>query len=156
VKKVYFGLGVSDFIGVFLFEVVPSEDEQERYHWVVAGDVPPARLSMTDYPNLAVALKGYIQEMRERCSTALTSGKGNAAHEHELMRRMQLVDREILSLYREELSQDGFDEGIVSTKQLPLPSIPSEGPTLPRSSVAASRTIASPRPAPGTSCAFPR
>jgi hypothetical protein len=77
VKKVYFGMGLSDFIGIFLFEVVPSADERERYHWVVAGDVPPAHLAIANCPDAAFALKGYIEEMK---------GKVNLAQESELLR----------------------------------------------------------------------
>lgn len=77
VKKVYFGLGMSDFIGVFLFEVVSSADERERYHWVVAGDVPPAHFTIANYPDPAFALKGYIEEMK---------GKVDQAQECELLR----------------------------------------------------------------------
>lgn len=70
VKKAYFGLGVSDFIGIFLFEVVPPAEERERYHWVVAGDVPPAHLAVTNCPDPAFALKGYIEEMKGKVDQA--------------------------------------------------------------------------------------
>jgi len=77
VKNVYFGLGLSDFIGIFLFEVVPSAGEPDRYHWVVAGDVPPAHFASTNCPDPAFALKGYIEEIR---------GKVDAAQERELLK----------------------------------------------------------------------
>lgn len=77
VKNVYFGLGLSDFIGIFLFEVVSSADERDRYHWVVAGDVPPAHFGINNCPDPFFALKGYIEEIR---------GKVDAAQERELLR----------------------------------------------------------------------
>jgi hypothetical protein len=70
VKNVYFGLGVSDFIGIFLFEVIPSEDERDRFHWVVAGDVPPACLAIANCPDPEFALKGYIEEMKGKVDGA--------------------------------------------------------------------------------------
>lgn len=77
VKKVYFGLGMSDFIGIFLFEVVPTANERGRYHWVIAGDVPPAHFAVENCPDPSFALKGYIEEIR---------GKVNAAQERELLK----------------------------------------------------------------------
>lgn len=94
VKNVYFGLAVSDFIGIFLFEVVSSDESMGRFHWVVAGDTPPARLCANSFPNASLALKAYIEEMTERC------GK---AQERDLMRRIRLLNSEVLGHYREEL-----------------------------------------------------
>lgn len=48
IKSVYFGLGVSGIIGIFLFEILPSESSVDRYFWVVAGDTPPAHLPTVD------------------------------------------------------------------------------------------------------------
>lgn len=92
VRKAYFGLGVADFIGIFLFELMPSEDSRDRFLWVVAGDVPPAYLAAESYPNSAFALQGYIQRMKSE----LASADCNAAQQRELMRRIMLLDSEVL------------------------------------------------------------
>lgn len=77
VKNVYFGLGMSDFIGIFLFELVSFADERDRYHWVVAGDVPPAHFTVANRPDPLIALKEYIEEIK---------GKVDAVQERELLK----------------------------------------------------------------------
>ncbi len=94
VKNVYVGLAVSDFIGIFLFEVLASDESIGRFHWVVAGDTPPARLCAKSFPNAALALKAYIEEMTERYGEA---------QERDLMRRIGLLNSEVLNRYRGDL-----------------------------------------------------
>lgn len=96
VKKAYFGLGVSDFIGIFLFEVASYDGARDGFYWVVAGDTPPAHLAIEDCPGPAFALRAYIEKMSQLRS-------GDAVLERELMRRIELLDSEVLSHYREEL-----------------------------------------------------
>jgi len=104
VKKAYFGLGVSDLIGIFLFELMSSEDAQDKFLWVVAGDFPPACLATDNCPNPAIALREYIQKMKHWCSKALAEGKIDAEQERNLMRRITLLGSEVLSHYRDELN----------------------------------------------------
>lgn len=103
VKKAYFGLGVSDFIGIFLFELMASEEVQDKFRWVVAGDLPPACLTTNNCPSPVFALQEYIVEMKNWCSTALDEGKIDAEQESDLRHRISLLGSEILDHYRDEL-----------------------------------------------------
>lgn len=93
IRRAYFGLGVSDFIGVFLFEVMRADDGGDRYLWVVAGDIPSAHLSTRDRPNSVSALEAYVRDLEVRC---VDSGA------RDLMRRVALLDTEVLRHYRNE------------------------------------------------------
>ena len=103
IRSAYFGLGVSDFIGIFLFELTPSEGLRDKYLWVVAGDIPPAYLVTDDCPNSAIALQRYIEKMKDGCAKVAAAGRGDVEQQRELMRRIALLDSEVLSHYREEL-----------------------------------------------------
>lgn len=94
IKRVYFGLGVSDFIGIFLFEILPSEAHRERYLWVVAGDVPPAHLATDQCPDPICALSAYIDAMRKRCNAIENA--------HELTRKVTLLESVVLKHYNQE------------------------------------------------------
>lgn len=104
VRKAYFGLGVSDFIGIFLFELTPNEGLRDRYLWVVSGDVPPAYLVTDDCPNSVHALQRYIQKMNDYCAKASAAGRVDAGQLRELMRRIALLDSEVLSHYKGDLA----------------------------------------------------
>lgn len=111
IKSVYFGLGVSDIIGIFLFEILPSESSVDRYFWVVAGDTPPAHLPTVDCPNSVLALDSYIGRTRRWCESVLAGarleGKSHvnlaqtAANARDLMERVRLLDSVILEHYRQ-------------------------------------------------------
>lgn len=114
IKNAYFGLGVSDIIGIFLFEIFTSEESMGKFHWVVAGDVPPACVATVDCPNSAMALQSYIDEMTNWCRAVLAGGavdcrikvnaSATAENARELLRRISFLDTEILSQYKEELA----------------------------------------------------
>jgi len=104
VKKAYFGLGISDFIGIFLFELMSSEDAQDKFLWVVAGDIPPACLATDNCPNPAVALHEYIEKMKDRCSTALDQGKIDVERERNMMQRIMQLGSEVLGHYSDKLN----------------------------------------------------
>lgn len=112
IKKAYFGLGVSDFVGIFLFEIEPSEETVDRFHWVVAGDVPPACIASTDCANSVFALRQYIGEMRDWCNSVLSgedhgspvNARVAADSARNLMKRITLLDTVILDQYRDELA----------------------------------------------------
>jgi hypothetical protein len=71
IRNAYFGLGVSDFVGIFLFEILPSDASRGSFHWVVAGDIPPASLSVDRCSDSALALRLYIEEMKSWCQAVL-------------------------------------------------------------------------------------
>ncbi|WP_342116075.1 hypothetical protein [Pseudoduganella sp. OTU4001] len=68
IKRAYFGLGVSDFIGIFLFEFLPKDESKERFLWVVTGDVPSACLAADTCPDPTSALRAYIEHARGMCN----------------------------------------------------------------------------------------
>ena len=113
IKRAYFGLGVSAFIGIFLFEIEPTDDSVARFHWVVSGDVPSACITTTDCPNPAFALRKYITQMKGWCNTVLdgyaeapvfeVDTTGKVVGIGDLMDRISLLDKVILDQYRKEL-----------------------------------------------------
>ena len=113
-RNVYFGIGVADLLGVFLFELVPGLEGVDRYLWVIVGDVPPAYLVIDNAPNPARALATYIEEM-ERWADAVNAGKSieqcipvNGAPTREnaasLKTRLAFIEREILRYYKDDLT----------------------------------------------------
>ena len=105
-----FGLGVSNIVAVFLFEIHPLRRDVDDILWVVVGDIPPAYLVTDDAPDPARALQVYIREMRKWVE-AVRSGRtvkspvdapptsGNA---EALAMRLDFIEREILDRYRGE------------------------------------------------------
>ena len=114
IRNVYFGLGVADVIGVFLFELAPVSEDVDRFLWVIIGDVPPAYIVIDNAPNPACALKIYVAEMNG-WADAVNAGKSidqnipvsgaptkkNAA---SLKKRLAFIEREILQYYKGDLT----------------------------------------------------
>jgi hypothetical protein len=114
IKNVYFGLGVADIVGVFLFELIPASKTVDTWLWVVVGDIPPAYLVVDDAPNPASALDSYVAEM-SKWVDAVNSGNSvdkcipvNAAPSIEnaadLEKRLRFIDTEILAYYKGDLN----------------------------------------------------
>ena len=60
----YFGSGIRDLFGVFLFKIIPVSPNVDEWLWVIVGDIPPAYI-VTDFAqNPTSALRCYIAEMR--------------------------------------------------------------------------------------------
>jgi len=110
IEKIYFGLGVSDIVGVFLFELTPRSANVDKLLWVIIGDVPPAYLVTDDAPDAATALQVYIREMNRWVEAAKAGASikevipvnapptiGNAT---DLERRLKFLEEEILPQYR--------------------------------------------------------
>ena len=92
IKMARFGLGVSNIVAVFLFEIRPRRPGVDDLLWVVMGDIPPAYLVAHDAPDPAAALKAYIQEMRRwidavRSGSAVTDLIRWTHRRHRQMRR---------------------------------------------------------------------
>lgn len=111
-------------VAVFLCRVVANRDDVPEWLWVVVGDVPPAYLVVDDAPNPASALDAYVGEMQEWVAAAKRGEPVDNlipvldAHgtrelpptpqtAEGLERRLGLIDAEILSGYRDDLSQEG-------------------------------------------------
>jgi hypothetical protein len=113
VAEGYFGLGVGNLVGVFLYRIVPAAPAADEWLWVVVGDIPPAYLTIDSAPNPACALDAYIGAMQEWVEAA-RSGKPtdglipvNVAPTPEnasrLESRLQFLDREVLASYGSDL-----------------------------------------------------
>lgn len=110
IRTVYFGAGVADLVGVFLFEHTPASVDVDSCLWVIVGDIPPAYLVVDCATTAAGALTTYISEMQEWIS-AVNSGttiencipvnvpatKENAA---ALIKRLNFLEKEILPAWR--------------------------------------------------------
>ena len=73
IKKSYFGFGVGKVIGIFLFEIVPSDSHVDACIWVIVGNLPPAYISTDGNFTPSSALLGYVIEM-EKWVSAVKSG----------------------------------------------------------------------------------
>lgn len=119
IEEEYIGIFVDGIIGVFLFRILPAEENVDEWIWVVVGDVPSAYLTCDLCPNAAAALDGYIGAMSEWVDAA-TRGESVAElipvnvpatkENGELLRKKLLfLDERVLSDYREDLSNSGND-----------------------------------------------
>jgi hypothetical protein len=70
----YMGIGIAGIVGIFLFKIIPSNENVDEWIWIIVGDIPPAYISAFGFPNPATALDGYIGAMREWV-TAIKEGK---------------------------------------------------------------------------------
>jgi hypothetical protein len=113
IEESYFGIGVGGVVAVFLFKIRTTRDEVDDWIWVIGGDLPPAYISIENAPNPACALDGYIKAMAEWVE-AVKSGKpvsllmpmnvpSTTDWANELQTRLEYLDREILSYYRNDL-----------------------------------------------------
>ena len=113
ITRSYFGLGVGGIVCVALFEVVPAGGKTPDTTWVVVGDLPPAYIAVDDAPNPAAALDAYIGAMEDWVDAA-RAGRSVAGlipvnveptgpNAERLAKRLQFLDREILSNYEEDL-----------------------------------------------------
>ena len=64
IKEGYLSFAIAGVLGVFLFEIIPSEPEVDETLWVITGDLPPAYLVTDDAENWQEALVCYVYEMR--------------------------------------------------------------------------------------------
>ena len=65
IEESHFGLGIGGVVAVFLFRLVPAQENVDTLLWVVVGDLPPAYFVTDDCPNACSVLNAYITNMRE-------------------------------------------------------------------------------------------
>jgi hypothetical protein len=70
----YLSWAVAGVIGVFLFDIIPSEPEVDKTLWVVTGDIPSAYLVTDEAETWQEALEAYVYEMN-RWVEAVRAGK---------------------------------------------------------------------------------
>ncbi len=113
IKNSFVGMLYPGIVAVFLFEIVPSGPDVDKWIWVVVGDLPSAYLTIDECPNPAAALDGYIGAMMEWVDAAqndqsvaelipvnVPATRNNAA---ALKTRLDFLDKRILSLYQDDL-----------------------------------------------------
>ena len=110
----------ADYPGIicmFLFSFMPKNSNDERWAWVVVGDLPPACLGDESCLTPSDALEGYIGEM-DAWVEAVRSGqpiddcmpvnvKPTREHADMLSRRLDFLHREILPQLRKDASPEG-------------------------------------------------
>lgn len=114
IRGSYEGLSIAGVVGVFLFNIEPSQAGVDEWLWVVVGDVPPAYLVADDAPNPAKALRVYVQEM-QRWVDAVQAGRSVAElipvnvpptkeYAAMLQSRLKFLRERVLSDYAEDLA----------------------------------------------------
>ena len=112
IKKSFFGYGVSRIIAVFLFELAEFSGS-DQYVWVVVGDIPSLYLNSDECPNPACAIDAYLGVMYDWVKVAQGDSidlevpdigvVANERNAHALKRRLDFIDREILSPIKRDL-----------------------------------------------------
>lgn len=71
IRRGYLDKGWEGILGVFWFEIEPSQEQVDTSMWVIVGDVPPAYIC-NDNPNGRSALEAYTEEMQRWIEAAMT------------------------------------------------------------------------------------
>lgn len=113
IQESYVGMCYPGIVAVFLFKIIPTRDDVDKWIWVVVGDLPAAYLTVEESPNPATALDGYIGAMLEWVEAAQ---KGYSVAElipvnvpatkengDMLKIRLDFLDAKILTEYKEDL-----------------------------------------------------
>lgn len=70
----HLAFGWEEFIGIFLFQIIPNRANVDDTLWVISGGSPPAYIVYEENPLPSDALSGYIYEMR-RWIKAVNAGE---------------------------------------------------------------------------------
>ena len=114
IKESFLGIGIPKVLGVFLFKIQPAKQNVDNVVWIIVGDLPPAYITAEDAPNPASALDAYIGAMEEWVDAA-KSGRSvvdlipvnvpaTLENAKRLETRLQFLDKEVLALYADDLS----------------------------------------------------
>jgi hypothetical protein len=90
-----------------------ARENVDEFIWAIVGDIPPLYITIEDAPNPACALDGYIGAMDEWIEAALNgkpidglppvNAKPTLKNAANLKRRLDYIDKEILSYYQDDL-----------------------------------------------------
>lgn len=108
----YYSVGVAGVLGVFLFELAPSE-KVDPILWVIVGDLPSVYLVIDEAPDGLAALECYCTLM-EAWARAVLAGEPldeyfpvraapTEEHARMLLSRVGLIRDEIIPAFREDL-----------------------------------------------------
>ncbi len=112
----YLAFAIAGVIGVFLFDLVPSEPGVDKILWVVTGDLPPAYLVTDDAESWQEALDCYVYEMN-RWVKAFRKGESlddiipvnvepTIEHAELLERRLNFIQENIINVLSNSLEGD--------------------------------------------------
>jgi len=83
----YYGTGIGDVFGVFLFQVETDSREDDAFIWVVAGDVPVTHFSCENARTPRQALRKYLDAMNGRWQN------GTDDTTRAVRRRLELLEK---------------------------------------------------------------
>lgn len=107
--------GWGKILGIFYFAIEPVEGSlADSSVWVITGDLPSAYIDISESPNGACALDAYVGAMQEWIDH-VRAGKSidavipvnvepTSQNAKMLQVRLELIDKEILSKFADELS----------------------------------------------------
>jgi len=118
IVAVYFDRGFAK-VSVFLVHFIGEEDTPSRC-WVIVGDIPPACIDAESNKNGAMALAGYVYEMRRwidatrtgsstrTCIPVLNRGslvplEPDVSLVEMLEGRLKFIEQNLLTLWEDEL-----------------------------------------------------
>ncbi len=104
----FLGIDEGYILGVFLFKIIPSDENIEEYLWVVAGDLPPLYLVTEAAATPADALSRYIEVMTvwAEAATAQTYRPDLPPVEADFSKENGIALQTRLKLLREYLSEN--------------------------------------------------
>ena len=108
ILETFSGIDEGYILGVFLFKILPSDENMEEYLWVVVGDLPPLYLVTEAVPTPAAALLRYIEEMTAWAEAAIaqTDRSGLPPVEAAFSEENGFALRTRLQLLQEYLSEN--------------------------------------------------
>jgi hypothetical protein len=109
----FFDRGWGYTLAVFYFLIEPNKSDVPNSVWVITGDLPPAYIDVSDNPNGACAIHGYVIEMQEWVDAVLNGDSVdglipvNVPPERKyakmLQERLKFIRKNILSNLKKEL-----------------------------------------------------
>jgi hypothetical protein len=106
IEAEFVGVCVDGILYAFLFNILPSREEVDKWVWVIVGDVPPAYITCESAKNSYEALDAYVGAMEEWVHAAQNGYPVNsvipvnvdATPENALLlkTRLEFIDRRIL------------------------------------------------------------
>ncbi len=116
IDQVYVGDHFEGIIGIFLFKITPRLFDVDDFVWVIVGDLPSAYIAVSDCPNPAAALDGYLGELEDWVAAVLNGEPtdklmpvdvpANRENALALKSRLQFLDERILPDCRGSLEVD--------------------------------------------------
>ena len=116
IENGYLAWAIAGVIGVFLFDIAPSNSKIDKTLWVVTGDLPAAYLVTDEAKTWQEALDAYVYEM-SRWVTAVREGDSldeiipvnvepNIEHAEMLEGRLGFIQKRFIDVPSESIEGD--------------------------------------------------